>query len=536
MQYFCQACLRTDSISAMTLAEMNTYRDYICKNSFRMDTFMHICGYCRHLLKKLMKFISQCEKSENLLKDAVELNTYTSQPHLTYNLVTSETKVVYIGPDVDTQTEMELPEEMYVTDDDDNVPLVVFRSNGCSDDHGNGLENKQIEIEQDTITHTDRHNDEAKKQKERTYKKRRHKKKKKELREGFTSRMVQETDEYLVIKLTKEQVLEEMAENSKAEKYLMSPYKCEKCVKGFNFEDVLNSHVEKHSPKNGTLQCDICTQYCASVVSLRGHMKSHTTRYKCKVCGIVRLSRQHILEHHGIVHTAAATAYSCQQCDFTTNKRTVIQHHVRTHTAREPHACHQCGKLYKNLETLRIHITRHDAKKLHQCSQCKLSFIYASQLHKHVRSVHERRDYYCVECDVIFKSMVRTHIHTHTHTHTHTHIHIHTHIHTCIHIHECQQCGSRLSTQSALLGHRAQCTGQRRPGRRGLACRLCARAFTRKSVLTIHMRTHTGERPYECECGASFTQAASLRSHKTRHKVREPTGPLMGMALREVEL
>ncbi|KAI8431424.1 hypothetical protein MSG28_015944 [Choristoneura fumiferana] len=54
---------------------------------------------------------------------------------------------------------------------------------------------------------------------------------KRQLKEGFSSRMVQETTEYEVIKLTKEQVLQEMEENCKSDKYQRSVYKCQMCAK-----------------------------------------------------------------------------------------------------------------------------------------------------------------------------------------------------------------------------------------------------------------------------------------------------------------
>ncbi|KAM3955264.1 uncharacterized protein ACR2FA_010835 [Aphomia sociella] len=231
------------------------------------------------------------------------------------------------------------------------------------------------------------------------------------VKEGFSSRMVQETNEYIVIKLTKEQVLKEMEEKSKSIEYQRTLYKCEKCVKGFNFEDVLTSHMEKHTMENGSLLCEICSQYCPSVVSLRGHMKSHTTRYSCKVCGLRRGSRQHLLEHHALAHTAVAAQYSCERCTFTTHKRTVMQRHARSHRSRERHACHRCGKLFLNVETLRVHTMRHDKSKRLQCEHCNRVFIYPSMLHKHIQAVHIRKDYYCVECDIKFKSRDNLRLH-----------------------------------------------------------------------------------------------------------------------------
>ncbi|XP_050676627.1 zinc finger protein 528-like [Leptidea sinapis] len=238
----------------------------------------------------------------------------------------------------------------------------------------------------------------------KVYKKRR--RHKEQLANRFTSRMVRETNEYIVIKLTKEEVIAEMKGNLTSQRYSMAPYKCEKCAKGFNFDDVLQSHMEKHSQKNGPFQCEMCSQYCPSAVSLRGHIKSHTTRYKCRICKIVRNSRQHILEHHSLEHTDGTTDYKCTHCTFTSKKRTVMQRHVRVHVNSVTHPCHRCGKLFRSRETLRVHTSRHDDASRYKCSQCARNFVYNSSLHRHVQRVHERNEFYCVECDVTFTSMI----------------------------------------------------------------------------------------------------------------------------------
>ncbi|XP_056138335.1 sal-like protein 1 [Lampris incognitus] len=54
-------------------------------------------------------------------------------------------------------------------------------------------------------------------------------------------------------------------------------------------------------------------------------------------------------------------------------------------------------------------------------------------------------------------------------------------------------------------------------------CRFCAKAFGSESALKIHLRSHTGERPYKCNiCGNRFSTRGNLKVHFQRHKERYP--------------
>lgn len=49
-------------------------------------------------------------------------------------------------------------------------------------------------------------------------------------------------------------------------------------------------------------------------------------------------------------------------------------------------------------------------------------------------------------------------------------------------------------------------------------CRYCGKIFGSDSALQIHLRSHTGERPFECRvCGSRFTTKGNLKVHYQRH-------------------
>ncbi|XP_045068095.1 sal-like protein 4 [Coregonus clupeaformis] len=78
-------------------------------------------------------------------------------------------------------------------------------------------------------------------------------------------------------------------------------------------------------------------------------------------------------------------------------------------------------------------------------------------------------------------------------------------------------------SQDHLLLSSSSSAGSSSAGRPQHACKFCGKVLSSDSSLQIHLRSHTGERPYLCPvCLSRFTTRGNLKAHFLRHREQNP--------------
>ncbi|CAG0920916.1 unnamed protein product [Notodromas monacha] len=78
----------------------------------------------------------------------------------------------------------------------------------------------------------------------------------------------------------------------------------------------------------------------------------------------------------------------------------------------------------------------------------------------------------------------------------------------------CDLCEKKFSTSYALTSHKQQVHF---PVKR-VECHVCNKMFANRSARNLHLRLHTGDKPFVCNvCGAAFRTSGHLSSHKRNH-------------------
>ncbi|XP_058453698.1 zinc finger protein 271-like [Malaya genurostris] len=333
---------------------------------------------------------------------------------------------------------------------------------------------------------------------------------------------------------------------------------CNVCFKRFSSPELLmyhhNASLEStvHKCKHCEFQSEVKSRVMQHVAS--GVHKNAEKVFKideierknhacCFVkCTLVFKDSSSLLEHVNQNHASKRREnaeereyddYICYVCHKSFRNEKSLQIHQFPRKTDGQHVCKECGASFHNLSTFNAHEKMHSGTREFQCDVCDKAFYDERTLRIHKVCHNEERPYVCDVCSKSFLRKGNLKVHKRCHSKgiwecsycqekfkTNQSLVLHIRYHTGEKPYQCRYCENRYSHTTDRQRHEMAAHTKVRPHK----CSECPAAFIRKRQLTIHERTHTGERPFVCPvCDKGFIQNNFLTKHLAMHEKTEET-------------
>lgn len=341
------------------------------------------------------------------------------------------------------------------------------------------------------------------------------------------------------------------------------PYHCPLCRQEFQFKVSVSKHMVIHS-QECIFNCQECSQTFPDIVALRCHQRCHTALkpYKCPECGMV-FKHYSVMEDHRRKHTASVRSHLCNICGKSFKYGSLLHQHQYLHTGQKPFRCLDCGKKFAFAQNMKAHCRQHRLNQTDSSSEmpswqppvsaqepfrgpgketthqseevqpafplCPQTFMADTKLRTHIL-VHEAesellerkskntfdakknwdKGHPCTHCPCVFRDEKSLN----------SHLLI---SHKCIAQYlENMGAPAKQIPQMNASNLEGKCKPDSTSGK-SCKCSECGKSFRFRSVLELHMRMHSKDKPYQCnDCGKAFRFSSYLQQHLIIHTGKRP--------------
>lgn len=352
-------------------------------------------------------------------------------------------------------------------------------------------------------------------------------------------------------------------------KELEKPYHCPLCRQDFQMKISITKHMATHSQEY-MFRCQECSQTFHDLFTLRQHQRGHAALkpYKCPECNMV-FRHYSVMEDHRRKHTDHMRPNLCNICGKTFKYSSLLHQHQYLHTGQKPFRCRQCGKTFAFAQNMKAHCRQHRLHKILSSNNhhSKPDSVASAQdasgwpgKENTQQSKEHRRQVRCRLCPQTFGLSVNFRAHMLIHEEEEE---LEAQQRSIKHSakvgpqvqdqgHLCPQCPSvfqdEYGLKSHLLGAHSSVTQQLENisapetklssstaekvqgslrgdglGVKSHKCPECGKTFRHRSVLELHMRIHSKDKPYQCKvCGKGFRFSSYLQQHLIIHSGKKP--------------
>ncbi|CAG6015741.1 unnamed protein product [Menidia menidia] len=356
------------------------------------------------------------------------------------------------------------------------------------------------------------------------------------------------------------------------------PYHCPLCRQDFQFKVSVTKHMMTHS-RESAFTCQECSQAFPNAMALRLHQRCHAALkpYECPECGMV-FKHYSVMEDHRRRHTDSGRPHLCNTCGKAFKYSSLLHQHQYLHTGQKPFRCPECSKTFAFAQNMKAHCRQHrlkgtaplsdasskpapvsaqekentsqneETKRIFHCPLCPQTFCVPANLRAHML-IHEaeyeklerapqppkywEKGHTCPDCPSVYRdeSSLKVHLLS-VHKSTTQYLErfaprqqftpvISDNVQgkwksesADIKSHKCSECGKAFRHRSVLELH-MRIHSKDKP----YQCKVCGKGFRFSSYLQQHIIIHTGKKPYKCpECGKEFAFLQNMRTHQKLHQ------------------